>query len=243
MVKKRVISYWEKSLREEAAALDSLHYFKPCFMSLIRPHPLWYTAGSSSSKVSMACLQAIMISGRYRCEALCRHWSSTNKDGFCLLSPSCSRTRSVETIKHILHFCISLQPTRDKLKLMTLKYCEKVPEISDITNDFLIHPTDPDLTCQVLLDCSVVPCVIMLVQHYGRHVLYHLFHITRIWIYNLHKKRMQMLGRWNSFWKWEVRRHLCYFKQFLARSLLVTWHHKYIAEDDILWPTVQRLSI
>ena len=199
MVKKRVISYWEKSLREEAAALDSLLYFKPSFMSLIRPHPLWYTAGSSSSKVSMACLQAIMISGRYRCEALCRYWSPTNKDGFCLLSPSPSCSRTVETIKHILHFCISLQPIRDKLKLMTLKYCEEVPEISDIINDFLIHPTDPDLTCQVLLDCSVVPCVIRAVQHHGRHVLHHLFHITRIWVYNLHKKRMKILGRWNSF--------------------------------------------
>ena len=100
LIKRRVISYWETILREEAAALDSLLYFKPCFMSLTRPHPLWYTAGSSPSKVAMASIQALMISGRYRSEALFRHWAPKNKNGFCLLSPTCSET--VETIQHIL---------------------------------------------------------------------------------------------------------------------------------------------
>ena len=197
LIKRRVISYWETKLREEAAALDSLLYFKPCYMSLTRPHPLWYTAGSSPSKVAMASIQALMISGRYRSEALCRHWASKNKNGFCLLSPTCSET--VETIQHILYYCFALQSTRDKLKLMTLKYCEEFVEIRDIAIDYLVHPTDPYLTCQVLLDCSVVPRVIRAVQHHGRRVLFHLFHITRIWIYNLHKQRMKVLGRWNFF--------------------------------------------
>ena len=199
MVRKKVISFWEKILRKEAAALDSLLVFKPCFMSLTRPHPLWTTAGSSPSKVAMASIQAVMISGRYRSESICRHWSPKNKDGFCLLSPSPSGSKTVETLTHILYFCVSLQPTRDKLKLLALNYSAGVPEIRDIVINYLVYPTDPDLTCQVLLDCSVVPCVISAVQHHGRLVLDHLFHITRIWVYNLHKQRMKILGRWNSF--------------------------------------------
>ena len=198
LVKKKVISFWEKVLRNEAAVLDSLLFFKPCFMSLTRPHPLWSTAGSSPSKVSMASIQAVMVSGRYRSEALCRHWSPKNKDGFCLLSPSSSCSKTLETITHILYFCDSLQPTRNKLKLFALKYIEDTPEIRDIVNNYLLHPTDPHLTCQFLLDCSPLPSVISAVQHHGRNVLHHLFHITRIWVYNLHKQRMKILGRWNS---------------------------------------------
>ena len=45
LVKKRVISYWEQTLRHEATLLPSLTYFKPGFMSLVSAHPLWTTAG------------------------------------------------------------------------------------------------------------------------------------------------------------------------------------------------------
>ena len=50
LVKKRVISYWEQTLRHEATLLPSLTYFKPGFMSLIFVQPLWTTAGSSPMK-------------------------------------------------------------------------------------------------------------------------------------------------------------------------------------------------
>ena len=67
MVKSNIISHWANKLKVEAALLPSLKSFNPSFMSLTAPHPLWWTAGSSPSKVAMATtIQAQMISGRYR---------------------------------------------------------------------------------------------------------------------------------------------------------------------------------
>ena len=117
LVKKKVIDYWEQILRAEASPLPSLIYFKPFFMSLTKIHPIWLTAGCSPSKVSMAVIQASMLSGRYRTEYLCRHWSK-NKEGVCLLSPHCSST--TEDLPHILAFCPAL--TRIKRKVGKLHH-------------------------------------------------------------------------------------------------------------------------
>ena len=84
-VKTCIINYWEQVLRAEASPLESLSYFKPSFMSLTKVHPIWFTAGSSPSKVAMATIQARMVSGRYRTEYLCRHWSN-NIHGYCHVS-------------------------------------------------------------------------------------------------------------------------------------------------------------
>ena len=44
-------------------------------LTLASLHPLWITAGNLPSKVGMAIIQAVMVSERYKTEALCRHWS------------------------------------------------------------------------------------------------------------------------------------------------------------------------
>ena len=54
LIKKRVIDYWETALRLEVSLCPSLLFFKSHFMSLIKTHPIWTTAGSSPSKVTMA---------------------------------------------------------------------------------------------------------------------------------------------------------------------------------------------
>ena len=192
LINKNVLDHWEQVLRSEASGLDSLLFFKPNFMSLTKPHPIWTTAGCSPSKVSMATIQAQMISGRYRTEQLCSHWSK-NKTGSCLLSPACSST--VEDLSHILSLCHALQPIRVKLMSFTLKYCEEVTSIKKLTLS-LCTPSNPSF-CQFLLDCSCIPSVISAVQSQGSDLLNHLFHITRTWVYTLHKERMKLLGRWN----------------------------------------------
>ena len=161
-------------------------------MSITSPHPLWTTAGSSPAHVSMASIQAQMVSGRYRCESLCRHWSS-NKQGFCLLSPACSEV--VEDLPHNLCFWHGLHQTREKLVDFTIKYAKTVPAIADLILN-LSTPPNPDF-CQFLLDCSCLEPVIHAVQTHGQDVLHHLFRITRTWVYTLHKARMKSLGRWN----------------------------------------------
>ena len=47
-----------------------------------------------------------------------------------------------------------------------------------------------------LLDCSTDHDVIAATQRYGAEVHHHLFSVTRVWVYVLHRERLKMLGRW-----------------------------------------------
>ena len=161
-------------------------------MSLSSPHPAWTTAGSSPSRVTMATIQVQMLSGRYRSESLCRYWSS-NRGGFCLISPTCAVVK--EDIPHILVHCPRLSPVREKLVRFTIDYCKVFPAITDIITTLCI-PTNANFV-PFLLDCSVLPEVILATQVFGSDVLYHLFHVTRTWVYTLHRTRLKLLGRWN----------------------------------------------
>ena len=108
LLKSKVINYWECLLRAEIECLRSVPFFKANFMSLCSSHPLFVTAKHSPAQVSRALVQATMLSGRYRCGALSRHWDKT--DGSCSLSSQCKGV--IEDIPHILKFCPSLAITR-----------------------------------------------------------------------------------------------------------------------------------
>ena len=192
LVKKKIISYWEILLRSEALNLPSLTYFKPSMMSLCRPHPLFSSAGSSPSKVSMATVQALMLSGRYRTEYLLRYWSS-NSNGFCKLSPECSI--KIEDVQHIVQICPALADTRETLREFTNKYVSNLlPTLSTLILKFCV-PSHPNF-CDFLLDCSTIPEVVCLVQSLGGDVYTPLFDVTRTWIYVLHRERLKRLNRW-----------------------------------------------
>ena len=90
LMKQKVTDYWEIKLREEARKLKSLLYFKPEFISLKCPHPIWTSAGYSPYNIAKATVQAIMLSGRYRFGALFRHWVKGN--GCCTLSLNCANS-------------------------------------------------------------------------------------------------------------------------------------------------------
>ena len=141
----------------------------------------------------MATVQAQMLSGRYRTELLCSNWSK-NTSGHCLLSTSC---KVVEDITHILKCCKSLSSTREKLFSFAGSYCDDNPDIKDLVQLYCT-PANPKF-CQFLLDCSTLPEVISSVQKNGSNVLKHLFNITRIWCYSIHRERLKILGRWNRF--------------------------------------------
>ena len=129
LIKSHVINHWESVLLTEAADLSSLIFFHPQYMSLAKPHPIWSTAGSSPAKIAMATIQCRMVSGRYRTQLLCSHWSS-NKTGFCQSSPACSST--IEDLKHILTICHGLHETRLKLLNFTQKHCTEVSPVIKI---------------------------------------------------------------------------------------------------------------
>ena len=46
LTRSKVINLWETKLRSQVDFLPSLNYFKPAFMSLTSPHPMWACARS-----------------------------------------------------------------------------------------------------------------------------------------------------------------------------------------------------
>ena len=184
LAKSLVISYWEVKLRGEAALLPSLKYFKPEFHSLATPHPILWTPGSNPYEVSKAVVQLRMLSGRYRTAMLTRHWGS-QRTGSCP-APGCSEQ---ETLEHILVFCPYYDDMRFRLE--DLWKSKSDPIISQLVAQILTD--SPLVLVQFLLDASVHPSVITLVQNHGPELLRRIFHLTRTWCFSTHRLRIQLL--------------------------------------------------
>ena len=163
-------------------------------MSLKKPHPIWRTAGSSPAKVTMATVQAIMLSGRYRTQLLCSHFTPQGSK-ICQLSQCCKESGAVEDLRHILTQCKALDDTRETLINFAFDYSRNCEPIKLIVSQYC-NASHPQF-CQFLVDCSILPEIIAVTQINGSSILDELFHITRTICYSLHKARLKILGRWN----------------------------------------------
>ena len=149
-IRSKVVSYWELVLRQEAANLKSIPFFNASYMSLSKIHPLLNTVGHSPYHVAKSLIQSIMLSGRYRCGALLRHWKG-DYEGRCLLSPEC--VYQLEDVPHILQHCPALGDIRESLFKFTHDYTLSLPvSLHHLLLD-LCHPSS-SYFCQFLLDCS-----------------------------------------------------------------------------------------
>ena len=189
LFKSKIVDYWQEKLRQEASILPSLQYFKPQFMSLLRPHPLWTTSGSNSYEICKSIVQAKMLSGRYRTDKFVRHFSGS--DGTCQLCTS----NVPGSIEHLLFSCQSLTTTRDRL-IQNLLINSQI----STSSKSLIHSSfeSEETAVQFLLDCSTMPNVIVKTQNEGTIILEELFHVSRSWCYSIHKTRLKLLGRWRN---------------------------------------------
>ena len=195
LIKAKVTDFWQQKLRKHAEPLTSLRYFQPQFMTLAHPHPMW-TAATDSYSVNKTVIVARMLSGRYRCGSLLKHFS-TAATGICELCGS-----ELEDIEHIiLPRCPLLLERRDLL----LKYARDrlsaaaaPPECAIIFEAAIAHK-HPEKTVQFLLDPSVLPEVIKASRN-DDNVLLTLFRITATWCYSLHRLRLQLLGnmQWSA---------------------------------------------
>ena len=158
-------------------------------MSLSQPHPIWTTAGSNPYEVSKAIQQARFLSGRYRTENLCRHWSA-NKQGLCL-APTCHNEE--ESVEHILINCSAYHQVRDRHHSIWHNHPD--PIIHKLLHG-VVH--NPLTLLQFILDCSVIPNVILAAQEHGSVVFAALFKLTRTYCYAVHRERLKLLGRWNQ---------------------------------------------
>ena len=171
--------------------MTSIPYFKPAFMSLTSPHPIWSSCGSNPFECHKAVTAARMLSGRYLTDRLQRHWTE-NKSGSCLL-PACLPSHFDGTLEHLLLFCPSLEKTRNRLLELVTKVSAEDTQIYLITNAVFSDP-DPKVLMQFLLDCSTLPVVIQTTQHSGPHIRDRLLYVSRTWCYNIHRERMKQMG-------------------------------------------------
>ena len=185
-----VIDFWEGKLRSDAALLSSLKYFKPQYYSLRKPHMLWSTAGTNPYEVEKATVQARMLSGRYRCEKLRRHWSE-NRSGICELEP-CQTEAIIGSLEHILLDCQGLSDCRTAVLSLWAEKLEPHMAIKSIFQKYII--LEPEKAVQFIFDPSTFPEVITLIQHKYNEEINLIFYLTRTYCHSLHKTKLKLLG-------------------------------------------------
>ena len=191
-MKINVLQFWQAQLRNSAARLQdsSLCYFKPDFMSLDKPHPLWTTCGASSYETNKACIQAKYLSGRFRTDKLLSHFSKANSI-FCQLHPE---QPMVGDLEHHLVLCPALEERRSLL----FEYWDSLTSCSTPCRDIItnIKSSPLKIFIQFILDCSVLPQVISATQKHGDVILNTLFKATRTYCYSMYRERLKRLDRW-----------------------------------------------
>ena len=186
-VKLRVTDYWLHILRSEAAAMRSLIYFNPHVHSLTTPSRIWSSAKSTPLETTKAVVVARIVSGRYRCESFCRHW--TNSNGYCL-APTCNNV--VGDVEHLLISCPALNSVRIKMiKMWEDKTVNLFPEL--FTTILRIKTLSPPYKVQFLLSPFCFPEVIALGQAYGQELIDHACYLTRTYVYYLHKEKQRII--------------------------------------------------
>ena len=193
LVKKKVIDFWQNQLRDEASTDNrpSLKYFKPQYMSLLKPHPLWTTSQANPFEINKSLVVAKLLSGQYRSDWHTRHWSKDNKEGFCLLCPG---SEVPGTIEHMLISC----PTLEDKRVLLFKYWNQQSEDNFHLQKLLESKLLSDATnlVQFLLDPSAVSSVISGCQQ-NHYTLNDVFALTKTFCYGIHRRRLKLLGRFH----------------------------------------------
>ena len=131
-----------------------------------------------------------MVSGRYRCETMCRFWSS-NKKGFCL-APTCHEVPG--DLEHLLTSCPALEHTRHQLHSL---WCRKTVHLQPLHSLILqILGSSPAIQVRFILDCLSFPQLVHLIKLYGQSVQSLVFYLTRTWAYCTHREKLILLGKW-----------------------------------------------
>ena len=190
LCKSKVIDWFEQKLRAEADLLPSLVHFKPAFMSLSTPHPLWLSAGSPY-EVSKAVIASRMLSGRYRTDRLSRHWNKDNPNGLCRL-PGCFDQEG--DLHHILLHCPALSTSRSNMIKLWSSFMVSRPSLLPIIQKYTLE--EPELLLQFLLDPSCLPLVIS-TNSICPGTLHHCLYLSRTWCFSTHVARSRLLQHLN----------------------------------------------
>ena len=192
LIKSKIIDYWEINLRAEAAPKPSLLFFKPHFMSLSSPHPMFTTCSTNPFETNKSTCQAALVSGRFKTDLLSRHWIKDNPDGFCVLCPGLMIPGSLD---HFMISCSTLMPVRITILNYWYSYSEEDDNLRKLLIIKLRSPMQTLL--QFLIDPSVDSDVIWGVQK-NLVNLEEIFKLTRSWCYSLNRKKLQITGKFRK---------------------------------------------
>ena len=193
LVEKRVISFWEDTLRSETLDLTSLMFFDAANHSLQKPSLIWQTSGSSSYECAKSHVLARMQSGRYRSDYMCRHWTPSNKMGYCL-SSTCAMVKG--DLVHMLTTCPALHQTRAKLVSFWLAKTLPYPPLNSLIIHILSSP--PNTQAQFIVNPCSLTAVTDLYRSLGDRILTHIYYLVRTFAYYMHRAKMLSLGRWHG---------------------------------------------
>ena len=190
LTKSKVLDWWQTKYRGTAEHMGSLVFFKPSFMSLSTPHPMW-TSAASPFEVSKTVVTARMLSGRYRTDTLMSNWSFSNPTGVCRL-PGCHGEPG--TLQHILLECPALADSRANSISHWSAFLVPRPWLFPVVSHYTLG--SEKLNLQILLDPSVLP---MVIQHNktNSEVLPSCFYLARTWNFGIHLAREKLRKLWN----------------------------------------------
>jgi hypothetical protein len=190
--RRQVLAHHGARLRAHAASLPSLTYLRSSHMSLSGPSPLWTSCKDSQHEVRKATIQARMLSGRYRTCWLRRHWSG-DTSGVCRV-PGCTGD-SPGTLLHLATGqCPGLAAATTAAARHWSIFLHEHPALSPIIHEYASG--DPEDFLGFLLDPSTRGPVLALAQLHGALVVDQFCHLTRSWLYLLHRERFRKLGLW-----------------------------------------------
>ena len=191
LIKNNITDYWQTKLRSHSATLEnkSLKYFKPHYMSLTKPHAM-YLHAVTSYQVNKCVTVARMLSGRFRCGSLLRHFYPQKVSGVCELC-----TLEIEDIPHIiLPKCPLLYDKAESLLKFAQDTLSVCPSATNIFSNIFTHGKDDYLKVQFMLDPTVIPEVIRAAQ-INTNIIQIILRVTTTWSYSLNKTRKKLLER------------------------------------------------
>jgi hypothetical protein len=133
-----------------------------------------------------------MISGRFRSEYLCRHWSD-NRLGFCQ-ADTCVGV--VGDLEHLLVHCPALAPDRERLWDMFFSKSVHFPALVHLPKE--IEKSEPSVKLKFLLDPFSLPIISKLLRLFGQNLVNHIYYLLRTYAYYLHRRKQILTGNWSE---------------------------------------------
>ena len=143
---------------------------------------MWTSAASNPHECSKSSILSKMVSGRYRSEMLCRHWSD-NRAGYCR-APTCQRVPG--TLEHLLVSCPALTPIREKLYCMLLEKSVMFPPLHSTIRQ-LLKSSDEQIV-QFILEPLSFPIIAHFAKFHGPNFISHLSYLNRTFAFYIDRK-------------------------------------------------------